>query len=244
MAEANLPRGELLVDLNADLGEGVGPEAELMPLITSANIACGGHAGDEATMRQTLRLARNYGVRVGAHPGYPDREHFGRRELHLPPREVTRLCRDQIIALRMQAAREGMVLAYVKPHGALYHQACREAELAAAIVAAALEFRLPVMGLPDSQLEAAARAEGVPYLREGFADRRYRADGTLVPRSQAEAMITDPDEAAAQVMCLLQAWKVDSVCVHGDAPDVVRFTAELRQRLRRAVPACSLPACP
>lgn len=236
VAEASLPGGKLLVDLNADLGEGVGPEAELMPLITSANIACGGHAGDEATMRETLRLARDHGVRVGAHPGYPDREHFGRRELQLPPVEVTRLCRDQIAALQSQAEQLGLALAYVKPHGALYNQACRESELAAALVAAVREFCLPVMGLPDSQLEAAARAAGVPYLREGFADRRYLADGTLVPRSWPEAVITDPDEAAAQVMHLVRDWGVDSICVHGDAPGVVSFTAALRQRLRRTVP--------
>jgi UPF0271 protein len=223
----------LLVDLNADLGEGVGSDAELMPLITSANIACGGHAGDEATMRQALQLARDHGVRVGAHPGYPDREHFGRRELQLPPSEVTRLCRDQISALQVQAKQVGVALAYVKPHGALYNQGCREAELAAAIVAAAREFHLPVMGLPGSQLEATARAAGIPYLREGFADRRYQADGTLVPRSQPEAMITDPDEAADQVKRLVRDWGVDSVCVHGDAPGVVSFTSALRQRLRR-----------
>lgn len=220
-----------MIDLNADLGEGIGVEAELMPLITSASIACGGHAGNEGSMKQALLLAKRHGVRVGAHPGYRDRAHLGRRELNLPPAQVTADCSRQLSALRAVAAALEVPVVYVKPHGALYNQACRDDALAAAVVAAARPDRLAVMGLPDSALERATRAAGLTYIREGFADRRYHADGTLVPRSHPNALLDDPTEAAAQVRQLIRERGIVSVCVHGDSPGAVAFTAALRQLL-------------
>lgn len=221
-----------MIDLNADVGEGMGVEAELLPLITSASIACGGHAGDVASMREALRLAKRYGVRVGAHPGYEDRPHFGRRELDLHPAEVTALCARQIKSLLEVAAEVEVAVCYVKPHGALYNQACRDEALAAAVVAAVRPWGLAVMGLPASALERAARAAGLAFLREGFADRRYLADGTLAPRAQPGALLGDPAEAAEQVRRLIHDQGIESVCVHGDSPGVVAFTAALRDLLR------------
>ena len=169
------------IDLNADLGEGAGFDAELMPLITSANVCCGLHAGGPVEIATTLELAERHGVTVGAHPGYADREHFGRRELDSRPGEVTAVCRYQLGGL-MGLTGAG-VIRYVKPHGALYNRACRDGATAEEVLSAADEWDLPVVGLPGSQLETAARRLGVPFVPEGFADRRYRPDGSLVPRA-------------------------------------------------------------
>jgi 5-oxoprolinase (ATP-hydrolysing) subunit A len=221
----------LTFDLNCDLGEGSPNDAELMPLITSANIACGAHAGDPQTMLHTLRLAKQSGVRVGAHLAFPDREHFGRRELPRSGEEVFADCVAQIGALQGLARSEGVAVAYVKPHGALYNMACRDAAYARPVVWAARVFALPVMGLPLSVLETETLAAGLNYLKEGFADRRYQPDGSLVPRTQANAMIDNPDEAARQVKWLLTSRGVQSVCVHGDRPGVVPFTQRLTELL-------------
>ncbi|HMP03239.1 MAG TPA: 5-oxoprolinase subunit PxpA [Gemmatales bacterium] len=221
-----------MIDFNADLGEGAGVEAELMPLITSASIACGGHAGDAATMRSTLRLAAQHGLRLGAHPSFPDRAHFGRRELDLPSEAIMTSVQEQIAALARAAAPEGLQLTYVKPHGALYNQACRDERVAAAVVAAVVPLGLALMGLPASALERQVLAAGLAFIREGFGDRRYRPDGSLVPRTEADAFIHDPAEAAEQVRWLRQHRGVESICVHGDGPNVVEFTARLRDLLR------------
>jgi len=174
------------VDLNADVGELCGQDAALMRSITSANVACGSHAGDPGVMRDTLLLAREHGVAVGAHPGFPDREGFGRRDLHLTPRQVEDVVVYQIGAIAAIAAASGVRLQHVKPHGALFNIAVRDRSIADAIARAmaAVDRSLILFGLPDSELIAAGEAAGLRTAREAFADRAYRADGTLVPRTE------------------------------------------------------------
>ena len=222
----------MLIDLNADLGEGAGTDAELMPLITSANVCCGMHAGDVDTVVDALELARQYSVSVGAHPGYADREQFGRRERQLDGQQVTLLCLHQIGALRAVAAWSSVVVRYVKPHGALYNQACRDPDYAGGIVSAAgiadQSCDLPVVGLHGSQLQFVAERENHPFVPEGFADRRYRPDGSLVPRTEPDAMIHDPKEAVEQVEWLIGKQQVRTICVHGDTPGAVEFVTAVR----------------
>jgi UPF0271 protein len=218
------------IDLNADLGEGAGFDAELMPLVTSANICCGLHAGGPNEIALTLALANKHGVAIGAHPGYADRENFGRRELELGNRELVSLCVYQLGALEAMARALGMDVHYVKPHGALYNQACRDRELADVFVVAAAQFHLPVVGLPGSHLEAACR-DRVPFVPEGFADRRYNPDGSLVARTESDAFVDNPEEAVKQVEWLVRDRGVKTICVHGDNPDAVAFTKAVRAAL-------------
>ncbi len=219
------------IDLNCDLGEGCAHDAELMPLITSANVACGFHAGDPSIAAATLAAAVKHGVRVGAHPGFPDREHFGRRELEQDEQEVFQDCVSQIGALAGLAGAAGTALRYVKPHGALYNMACRDERYARPVLAAAEEFGLPVMALPGSRLEALC-AGRVPFIAEGFADRRYRPDGSLVPRGESDAFVHDPEEAVRQAERLLRERGVRTLCVHGDNPQALAFVRRLREALR------------
>jgi UPF0271 protein len=220
------------IDLNCDLGEGCPYDAELMPLITSANVACGAHAGDAGTARTALDLAARHGVQVGAHPGFPDREHFGRRELERTGRQVFDDCVYQVGALAGLAQAAGVVLRYVKPHGALYNMACRDDRYAGPVADAAALFGLAVMGLPGSRLEAVC-AGRCPFVAEGFADRRYQPDGSLVPRSRPDAFVTDPDEAVRQAERLVRAHGVRTLCVHGDNPQALAFVRALRDALNR-----------
>lgn len=231
------------VDLNCDLGEGAAHDAELMPLITSANIACGAHAGDEATMRATVALARKHGVAIGAHPGFADRVNFGRRELPLSPDEVHELVLNQVRKLQ----RLGPVR-HVKPHGALYNMAARDLALARAVVDAIYEVdpRLVLFGPAGSHLIAVAEACGLPVVSEVFADRTYQADGSLTARTQPNAMISDENAAVAQVLRMVREGKVraadgtdvaisaDTVCLHGDGVRPVEFAQRLRQELAAA----------
>jgi len=218
------------IDLNADLGEGAGFDAELMPLITSANVCCGLHAGSPATVRETLLLARRHRVSVGAHPGYDDREHLGRKDRTAGPTEVFDLCVFQIAGLVAVAKAIAVDVRYLKPHGALYNQACRDGEYAVGIVEAAVASGLPVLGLPGSEVEQVARGR-VGFVPEGFADRRYRADGSLVPRTEPDAFVHDPDEAVKQVEWLIETKGVRTICVHGDNPQAVAFTKAVREAL-------------
>ena len=223
----------MLIDLNCDLGEGAGTDAELMPLVTSANVSCGAHAGTEKDIVATLELAAKLGTAVGAHPGHPDRGDFGRRELPTPPRNVLEETYAQVLALRALAERAGVKLRYVKPHGGLYHQACREDGYADAVVSACALAGLPVVGLPGSRLQE--RAVGrVGFFAEGYADRRYRADGSLVPRNHPGAFVTDPREAVDQVRRLIADRAVRTICVHGDNPRAVAFVRAVRDELLRA----------
>jgi UPF0271 protein len=220
------------IDLNCDLGEGCPHDAELMPLITSANIACGFHAGDPGTARAALEAAARHGVQVGAHPGFPDREHFGRQELVRTGQQIFDDCVYQIGALAGLARAAGLSLRYVKPHGGLYNMACRDEAYARPVVQAAALFGLALMGLPGSRLEAAS-AGRCPFVAEGFADRRYQPDGSLVPRSRPDAFVTDPAEAVEQAERLVREQGVRTLCVHGDNPQALAFVRALRDAVTR-----------
>lgn len=231
------------VDLNCDLGEGAGHDAELMPLITSANIACGAHAGDAATMRETVALAQRHGVAVGAHPGFADRKNFGRRELALPAGELRELVSGQIAALGALAP-----VRHVKPHGALYNLAARDRAVAEAIAAAVTEAApgAILFALAGSELVRAGQARGLRVAEEVFADRTYRRDGALTPRSEAGALIADEAAAVAQVLRMVRdgvvratdgtdvAIRADTVCLHGDGAHAVDFARRLNAELSKA----------
>jgi UPF0271 protein len=231
------------IDFNCDLGEGARNDAGLMPLITSANIACGGHAGDKATMRATVALAQKHGVAIGAHPGFPDREHFGRRELVMSAEEIWATVMIQIVALRAFAP-----LRHVKPHGALYNLAARDATVAGVVADAvlAVDKNIVLFALAGSELVNAGRARGLRVAGEVFADRTYQADGSLTPRSLPGALIQDENTMVAQVLCVIREGKVratdgadvpvkaDTVCLHGDGPNAVAFARRLNAEIRKA----------
>jgi UPF0271 protein len=224
--------GFMEIDLNCDLGEGCPYDAELMPLITSATIACGFHAGDPATAYAALAAAARHKVQAGAHPGFPDREHFGRRELARTEQQIFEDCLYQVGALSGLARAVGRPLRHLKPHGALYNLACREESYARPVVEVAVLFQLHLLGLPGSRLQAVSR-DRCPFVAEGFADRRYSSDGSLVPRSQPDALIEEPAEAVRQVEWLIRDKGVQTICVHGDNPRAVAFVRELRAALDR-----------
>jgi UPF0271 protein len=220
----------MTLDLNADLGEGVGTDAELVQLVTSANVSCGAHAGDPAGIYATLELAAERGAAVGAHPGYPDRANFGRVPMTWTERDVWANVMAQAGGLIALAEAADVEVFYLKPHGALYHRACADAVTARAVVAACVALDLAVVGLPGSKLEDEAD-DFVDFIPEGFADRRYRSDGTLVPRTEKDALIHDPAEAVAQIERLVKEFGVQTVCVHGDSPGAVAFTKAVREKL-------------
>jgi UPF0271 protein len=220
----------MYIDLNCDLGEGYPFDADLMPLITSANVACGFHAGDPATALATLQLAARCQVQVGAHPSFPDREHFGRLELERTEQQVFEDCVYQVGALIALARAAGTEVRHIKPHGALYNMACRDERFARPVVKAAEFFGLALMGLPDSQLQSIA-AGRCRFIAEGFADRRYRPDGSLVRRGQPDAMIEDAAEAVQQAQRLIRERHVETLCVHGDNPQAVSFVRALRHAM-------------
>jgi len=220
------------IDLNCDLGESCASDAELMPFITSANIACGFHAGDPATAYTALAAAARHRVQAGAHPGFPDREHFGRRELARTEQQVFEDCLYQLGALAGLARAVGWPLRHLKPHGALYNLACRDNAYARPVVEVAALFQLHLVGLPGSRLQALSGGR-CPFVAEGFADRRYLPDGSLVPRSQPNAFIEDPAEAVRQVEWLIRDKKVQTICVHGDNPQALAFVRALRAALER-----------
>lgn len=241
------------IDLNSDLGEGFGPwtigdDAAMLDLVTSANIACGGHASDPDTMTETLARAAARGVVVGAHPGYADREGFGRRIIPMTPQAIGRMVAAQTGALQGVAALAGTRVAYVKPHGALGNLAAADAEVAKAIaqVVAALPGGLAILAISGTVLESAARATGVPVFSEIFADRGYLPDGQLMPRCQPGAVLHDPEEVAERLVRFLDSGQMpvagggsvrlaaQSICVHGDTPGAVAMAAHLRMRLTSA----------
>jgi UPF0271 protein len=236
----------LIVDLNADLGEGAGSDDELLDFVTSANIACGFHAGDPASILHSIRQAVEKNVSVGAHPSFLDRENFGRTELTLGPAEVFALVSYQLGAFSTLATAAATRMMHVKPHGALYNMAARSPELADAIVHAILVVDpfLILFAPPNSALERAGEAAELRVLREVFADRNYLADGALVPRSQPDALLQDTTEAAKRVLRMLREGKVrsidghdvdvraETICVHGDTPGAVEFARNLRTELR------------
>jgi 5-oxoprolinase (ATP-hydrolysing) subunit A len=222
----------LHIDLNCDLGEGCGLDAELMAHITSANICCGFHAGDAAAAHAALKLAARHGVQAGAHPGYADRENFGRRELVMSEDAIFELCVYQVGALAGLAQAAGCPLRYLKPHGALYNQACRDDAVARPIAAAAELLRLPVMALPGSRLEALCQGR-IGFIAEGVADRRYLPGGALVPRTRPDAFVHDVEQAVAQADWLIRERGVRTLCVHGDNPQALDFVRGLREAFTR-----------
>ena len=244
------------LDLNADVGEG-DPETDqaLIPLVTSANVACGAHAGDAQSMRATVTLAMRHGVAVGAHPGFNDREGFGRRPQQLTTHEIRELLLSQLGALDAIVRAEGTTMHHVKPHGALYNQAETDRALAAAIVAAirAFDASLRMVGRAGSAMEQAAQAASHPFTAEAFADRRYRSDGRLLPRSKPGAVLTDPEEVARQVRGLVTDGEVlasdgsrvavsfGTLCVHGDTPGAAALALRVRQELNALGVSVSTP---
>ena len=231
----------MTIDLNCDMGENIGNDGEIMPYITSANIACGFHAGDSKTMQATVRLAKKYGVYVGSHPSWLDVEGFGRREMSLPPDEVEALILYQVGALAAIAKAEGVELQHVKPHGALYNQAAKDSVLANAIAHAVKRFsgNLILVGLAGSGLIDAGIEVGLRVANEGFPDRNYNPDGTLVSRNESHAIIESPEEVAKHAMDLIQNGvlfgekrvRVDTLCLHGDHPRVVENAKLIRAML-------------
>ncbi|MDB4053767.1 LamB/YcsF family protein [Octadecabacter sp.] len=238
------------IDLNSDLGEGFGPwamgnDADILSVVTSANVACGGHASDPETMFRTLELARDNGVSVGAHPGFNDLIGFGRREIPMPVADIGRMCAAQIGALMGIAAQAGVRVAYVKPHGALGNLAAMDRAVADAIVGAVqkIDPTLAMLAISSTQSEQAARAAAVPVFSEVFADRGYLPSGQLVPRGQDGAMIHNAKEAADRLISFLDTGLMpvvggapiklaaQSICVHGDRPDAVHMAREIHGRL-------------
>jgi UPF0271 protein len=229
----------LAIDLNCDLGEGGPYDAELMRLVSSANIACGGHAGNAETMTAAVALARKQGVAIGAHPGHADREHFGRRELPITPVEAAALVTDQVAALEAVA---GEPPRHIKLHGGLYHQAGRDVALGEAIVRAIVARwpRAVLIAFAGSPLVAVARSRGLTVAEEAFIDRGYAADGSLVPRGQPAAMIANPSQAAGRAVRMvcdgvveaidgtLLPIAADTLCIHGDGPEAVAMLAAAR----------------
>ncbi len=242
------------MDLNCDVGEGIGDDERIVPQVSSVNIACGGHAGDEHTMSATVRCAIQHRVAIGAHPGYPDRAGFGRREMSLNGRQAYESVLEQISALDLIVHREGGQLRHVKPHGALYHRASEDANLADALVRAIGDYR-PTLWLyapPASALVIAASKHGVRVAVEGFVDRRYDADGRLTSRSHPEALwntVAEVVEQARQIAlrgCVTSRQgatiplAADTLCLHGDHP----FAVDLAAAVRRALVQAGIPIAP
>ena len=248
------------VDLNSDLGESfgrytLGMDDKIIPLITSANVACGYHASDPVVMEKTVSMAREAGIRVGAHPGFPDLMGFGRRNMAVSPAEAKAYVMYQLGAMEGFCRAKGVKLQHVKPHGALYNMAAKDYELSRAICEAIYEFdkNLIVLALSGGELARAAKDMGLRTALEVFADRSYEEDGTLVNRRKDGAMITDEDEAIARVVRMVKEKKVtaitgkdipiqaDSVCVHGDGAKALAFVERIRKALtEEGVEICSL----
>ena len=231
------------IDINADLGEGGPADAELMAIVSSCNIACGGHAGDSESMAAVLMLAKEHGVAAGAHPSYPDREGFGRRAHFLNGSELRASLSKQVHDLAELSTEAGMKLRHLKPHGALYHDANNDPELAEMIAVLAAESGLTLVGPPEGELSAAAVSLGVGYVAEGFADRAYDVHGRLVPRGQPGAVFERPEQAVEQALSLALnrttrsssgeevCLQVDTLCLHGDTPDAVALATAVRSAL-------------
>ncbi len=237
--------GMLSIDLNCDMGEGSGNDQAIMPFISSVNIACGYHAGDEEIMRLTVESALQHHVAIGAHPSYPDRDNFGRTNMELSPEAVYDIVLKQVRSLYDVAEKYDAVIHHVKPHGALYNSAAKDSKLSAAICRAVKDFdkNIIVYGLSGSELIKAANEAGLKSSQEVFADRTYREDGSLTPRTEANALIEDVNISAAQVLRMVKHGKVmtasgaevslvaETICIHGDGKYAAGFAREIRQLL-------------
>lgn len=238
----------MLIDLNADVGEECGDDAALIPLLTSANVACGVHAGDTEVMARTVAICMRHGVAIGAHVSYPDREHFGRRDMSLPAPKLTRVVLEQLRALSDVAAAAGAPVRYLKAHGALYNRMADDAAVADAVLAAIQAFdpKLLLLTLPASVAMRRAHVAGINAVGEAFVDRGYRDDGRLQPRDKEGALISDIRKVAARVLRLAREGIVESVdgkpvtiearslCVHGDTPGAVMLAGAVRSALQEA----------
>lgn len=241
------------VDLNADLGESfgvwvMGDDSAMFPLVTSANIACGFHAGDARTMLESCRAASSSSVAIGAHVGYRDLAGFGRRAMEVDPAELAADVLYQLSALDGMARAAGSRVRYVKPHGALYHRILRDPVQAQAVVDGVLMHKggLPVLGQPGSVVLELAASAGLPVVREAFVDRSYEPDGSLTPRSEPGSVLADPDEVAARAVAMMRdgvvrarggtevPLEIESLCVHGDTPGAVVMAAAVREALDSA----------
>jgi len=234
------------IDINCDLGEGFPDDALLMPYISSANIACGAHAGSDWVMQQTIQLAIASGVKIGAHPGFDDPENFGRKEQHLSELQLTDLIQSQVVRLQKIALSFGASLHHVKPHGALYNMSAASPKIARVIAMAIkeLDASICLYGLSNSHSIEQATAIGLNCCNEVFADRRYRADGSLLPRSYPHALITNPEESCRQVAQMVMQQSViadtgmaipvlaETICIHGDAPGAATMAAHIFHHLQ------------
>ncbi len=247
------------IDLNADVGEGCGSDAALVPLVSSVNIACGAHAGDRDTMRAAVALALRHGAAIGAHPGFADREHFGRRELPILPAAAAALALGQARMLEEIAGEFGARVGHVKLHGALYNMAARDRGLAEAVAGALAQDKRPsgepwiLVALAGSVLATVAMERGLRVVGEAFADRTYMRDGSLTPRSEAGALIGDADAAASQAVRIATAGtalaadgsevavRAETICLHGDGPSAVEFAQRIRRGLAAAGVAVARP---
>ena len=233
------------IDLNCDLGEGMANDPLIMPFISSVNIACGYHAGDSATMKQTLELAMQYSVAAGAHPSFPDRENFGRTEMYLPPQQIYDLVKDQVETLANMAVKYNYPLHHVKPHGALYNMAAKDEELSTSVCKAILDLdsNLIVYAPATSKLASVATSMHLKTCHEVFADRSYRSDGSLVPRSQPNALIDNEEAMSKQLLQILTQQsltaedgktipvKADTICLHGDGEQALEFARLINELL-------------
>jgi UPF0271 protein len=219
--------------LNIDLGELDDEPEALYALAHAANVACGGHAGDAGTMARALDRCRLHGTKVGAHPAYPDRAAFGRRSLALSPAELGASLRAQCLTLAEAAAARRLAVAHAKLHGALYHDANARDDIAAAAIEAITEAlgEVAIVGATGGALASQAQRRGLAFLREGFADRGYRPDGSIVPRSEPGALLTDPAAVRAQVRSLVARGDFDTLCVHGDGPNALAVARAAREEL-------------
>jgi UPF0271 protein len=231
-SETQRPAEPWHIDLNADLGEGCPHDRALLGMVTSASICCGAHAGSPEVIGQTLRDARACGVSVGAHPGYPDRAGFGRRDQQFTAEAVRALILEQVASLGALAAEVGVPVRFLKPHGALYNQAQRQDEIARGVIAAAVELSIPLLGQPATLLDKLAAERGVCYIAEGFPDRRYRDDGSLVPRSEPDAILHQPGEMEAQLLKLVAQGRIATLCIHGDDPRAITNATLVRRFLQ------------
>lgn len=236
----------MIIDLNADMGEGLGSDVSLLQYVSSANIACGYHAGDPHTMRKTVESCVGLGVSIGAHPGLPDRIGFGRREMAVTPEEAGDIVLYQVGALQSFVGVAGGNLQHVKLHGALYHMAAKQAPLAQSIAKAIhlLDPKLMIYGLWGSELHAAAAAEGIRFVAEGFADRAYRADGSLAPRLFPGSVLDETALIAQQAVSIVKEGRVhlkgggtaevnvQTICIHGDAPHAVEHARQIALSLQ------------
>ena len=233
------------IDLNADLGEGAPYDAELLGIVSSCNIACGGHTGDEESMTTTMELALENDVAIGAHPSYPDREGFGRRSGFMAANALAEPLREQLRNLNDVAAGLGAVVSHVKPHGALYNDVANDEALAEVVAETVADMpgHCALVGQPSSALERAAQVLGIPFVAEAFVDRAYLADGRLVPRSEPGAVYDDPEAIAAQAVSLALTQRVksidaqsievraDTLCIHGDTPNAPDAARAVRDAL-------------